>query len=732
MATHLSGGETGRLVVVASVTILGVALGATDVQAQSADPNATVLKPLVIEGRRQAEEKADGPVKGYTATRSATGIKSDVPIREIPQSVNVVTSDQMNDQGAQSMGEALRYTPGVSVENFGALSQTDAYTRVRGFRTDLYLDGTRLPIRGDGAASYAMEPWGLERIEVLKGPASSLYGASGPGGMINMVSKRPRADMQSEVQLQTGSYNRYQGAFDVGGAIIDDESALFRITGLMRDSDTQVDYAEDNRRFIAPSFTWKPGENTSFTLLGQYSDEKSNWPFFNLMPPSGTFLSNPNGQIPRSRNTGEPGYDRLDRYQYAVGYEVEHRFADNLSVRQNLRYGEVKSDVNAVANVFGFFFTADNRTIARVPIAALDKAEALTIDNRLEAKFGTGILEHNAIVGLDFRDEDSFRDFRQGAISFLDIYNPVYGAPIATPTTIAALNSTDERQIGVYAQDQIRLDGWLLSLSGRYDWVNSKIHNQITNVRTEQKDAEATGRAGLAYVFENGLTPYASVATSFQPVSGLDAAGRPFNPSTGIQYEAGIKYQPPGSQSLFTAAVFDLTQQNVVTADAFGFSRQTGEIRVRGLELEAKTQLTESWSLLASYAYLDAEVTKSQRAAELHRRPAETPDHQASLWTQYQFLDGLMNGLTVGAGVRYVGQSEDDSHTLQLPNYTLFDARLAYALGGLSPTLDGATLSVNGTNLTDKYYATGCFGTFATACALGPGRMITATLGYRW
>lgn len=730
MATHDSGGETRSLIVVAGMTILSVALAATDAHAQ-AQTDTTVLQPLVIEGKKR-EETGVGPVNGYSATRSTTGIKSDTPIKDIPQTVNVVTSDQMNDQGAQSMGEALRYTPGVSVENFGALSQTDAYTRVRGFRTDLYLDGTRLPVRGDGAASYAMEPWGLERIEVLKGPASSLYGASGPGGMINMVSKRPRADLQNEVQLQTGSYNRLQGAFDLGGPVTSDESALYRITGLIRDSDTQVDFAEDNRRFIAPSFTWKPSEDTTLTLLSHYSDEKSNWPFFNLMPPNGTFLSNPNGQIPRSRNTGEPDYDRLDRYQFSLGYDVEHHFADTLTVRQNLRYGEVKSDVNAVANVFGFFFTGDNRTIARVPIAALDKAEALTIDNRLEGKFDTGALGHSAIVGVDFRDEDSSRDFRQGAISFLDIYNPVYGAPIATPTTIAALSKTDERQIGAYAQDQIRFGSWLASFSGRYDWVQSKVHNQLTNVHTKQNDAEATGRAGLSYIFDNGIAPYISVATSFQPVSGLDAAGNPFTPSTGIQYEAGIKYQPPGSQSLFTAAVFDLTQQNVLTSDAFGFQRQTGEINIRGIELEAKTKLTEEWSLLASYAYLDAEVTKSQRVAELGRRPAETPDHQASLWTQYGFASGLANGLTVGGGVRYVGESEDDSHALKLPSYTLFDARIAYALGTLMPTLDGATLSVNGTNLTDKYYATGCFGTFATACALGPGRMVTATLGYKW
>jgi iron complex outermembrane receptor protein len=702
---------------------------------RSRSPRGVAPRARVIEAPAApaiSSAPSPGHVRGYVATVAGTGTKSNTPIVQIPQSINVVTADQIRDQGAQSVSQALGYTPGVSVSNFGALSPTDAYTRIRGFRADQYLDGTRLPIRGDGAASYAIEPYGLERIEVLKGPASGLYGSSGPGGIINMVSKRPTAVPFAEVQMQTGSYNRAQLGFDAGGPITSDKQFLYRLTGLVRDADTQVRYAEDNRRFIAPALTWQPTNQTSLTFLGHYSEEKSNWPFFNLVPPRGSLLPNPFGQIPRSTNTGEPGYDRLDRSQYGVGYAFEHRFNNDLIVRQSLRYGEVKSQVDAVANVFGFFFTNDSRTTTRVPISVYDAANALTVDNQVLAKFNTGFLSHSVVAGLDYRDEDSRRIFKQGGPSFLDIYAPVYGQFIPPPSFVAENSATKEQQLGLYLQDQIRLDSWLLSLGGRADWVDSRVSNFNNNRTVNQNDFATTGRVGVSYLFDNGVAPYVSYATSFQPVTGLSAAGTPFTPSTGEQYEVGVKYQPAGTNSLYTLALFDLTQQNVLTSDIFGFRRQTGEINVRGLEFEARTELTRSFSLIASYAYLDAKITSSLRTAEIGRRPAETPTHQAAFWSQYQFLEGQLNGLKLAAGVRYIGDTEDDSHTLRIPAYALLDARIAYDFGALRPELRGASFAVNMFNLTDKYYVTGCFGANATACALGQGRKILATLAYRW
>lgn len=687
---------------------------------------APVAQPLV------STAASPGQVVGYVATTAGTGTKNDTPIVQVPQTINVITADQIRDQGAQSVSQALGYTPGVSVGNFGALSPTDAYTRIRGFRADQYLDGTRLPIRGDGAASYAIEPYGLERIEVLKGPASGLYGSSGPGGIINMVSKRPTAVPFAEFMLQTGSFNRAQLNFDLGGPVTSDKQFLYRVTGVMREADTQVRYAEDNRRFIAPSLTWQPTNQTSLTFLGHYSEEQSRWPFFNLVPPAGSLLPNPFGQIPRFTNTGEPNYDRLDRSQYGVGYAFEHRFNNDLVFRQNVRYGEVRSKVDAVANVFGFFFTNDFRTTTRVPIDVLDQADALTVDNQMLAKFDTGPLSHSVVAGVDYRDEDSRRIFKQGGPSFLDIFSPVYGQFIPPPSVVADNSATKEVQTGLYLQDQIKLGSLLVSLGGRADWVDSRVSNFINGQAIGQNDFATTGRVGVSYLFDNGVVPYVSYATSFQPVTGLSATGTAFQPSTGEQYEVGVKYQPVGTNTLYTLAMFDLTQQNVVTSDVFGFRRQTGEINVRGVEFEARTEITRSFSLIASYAYLDAKITSSLRPGEIGRRPAETPMHQAAFWGQYQFLDGTLNGLKVAAGVRYVGDTEDDSHRLSIPDYALLDARIAYDFSALSPQFRGASLSVNGFNLTDRYYVTGCFGANATACALGQGRKILATLAYRW
>lgn len=692
---------------------------------------APVVQPQAV--RAISTAASPGQVVGYVATTGTTGTKSDVPLVQVPQSVNVITADQIRDQGALSVSQALGYTPGVSVSNFGALQPTDAYTRIRGFRADQYLDGMRLPIRGDGAASYAIEPYGLERIEVLKGPASGLYGSSGPGGLINMVSKRPTAVPFAEIELQTGSYNRAQAAFDLGGPITSDKQWLYRLTGLVRDADTQVRYAEDNRRFIAPSLTFQPNNQTSLTFLGHYSEEKSRWPFFNLVPPVGSILPNPNGRIARSTNTGEPGYDRLDRSQYGVGYAFEHRFTNDLIFRQNLRYGGVTSQVDAVANVFGFFFTNDNRTTARIPINAYDAADAFTIDNQLLAKFNTGALSHNVVAGIDYRDEDARRVFKQGtAPLFLNIFAPAYGQPVPAPTAVAEDFSAREKQLGLYLQDQVRLGSWLASLSGRADWVDSSFNNFRNNTVINQNDVATTGRAGLSYLFDNGVVPYVSYATSFQPVTGVGATGDAFTPSTGEQVEVGVKYQPVGTNSLFTLAYFDLTQQNVVASDVLGVRRQTGEIRVRGIEAEAKTEITREFSMMASYAYLDAEITKSARLAELGKRPAETPNHQASVWGQYQFLKGPLDGLKLAAGVRYVGQTEDDSHTLFIPDYALLDARVAYDFGALRRDLRGLSMAVNMFNLTDKYYVTGCFSVNATACALGQGRKVVASIAYRW
>jgi iron complex outermembrane recepter protein len=682
-------------------------------------------------------ERADGHVDGYVAKLTGTGSKTSTPIRELPQTINVITADQIRDQGAQSVSQALRYTSGVLSETFGAVSQFDTYTQIRGFQADFFLDGQRLPngVASTGWASSVIEPFGLERIEVLKGPASALYGQAVPGGLINMISKRPTETPIGEIQLQTGSFERKQAAIDIGGPVDKDKKLLYRFVAVGRNADTQVDFIQNNRAYIAPSFTWRPDLGTSLTVLGSYQAEWGGRTGFNYVPTSGTLLPNPFGRIPFSRYLGEPTFDTFDRQQAAIGYLFEHRFDNVFTVRQNLRYFESDVDLRAL-NRSGELL-ADQRTLNRFAFGIDAGAKALTIDNHLEADFRIGPFTHVALFGIDYRKEDNRYNVGRVAAPPIDVWNPVYGLPINNPgTTNFQISNSQEDLVGIYAQDQIKLANWVFTIGGRWDDAKSTSFTKtiFTPSATPLKqDPQAfTGRVGLNYLFDNGLTPYISYATSFRPTPGTSFAGVPFKPTTGEQVEGGLKYQPPGFNTLMTLALFDITQQNRLVADPvnLGSSIQIGEARVRGVEVESRTEITKGLNLIASYAHLDHEVTKRSVPAEIGRKLPQTPSDQGSLWAFYEFQSGPLWGFGFGGGVRYVGETYDLTNARITPGYDLYDAAIKYDFGKMNPQLKGAVLSVNAFNLFDKYYLSQC--TFGQGCTLGFRRSVLATLSYRW
>lgn len=680
-----------------------------------------------------------GPDSGYVARRTLAGAKTDTPVVEIPQTVNVITADQIRAQGAQTVGEALRYSAGVAAETYGASSQFDSYVRIRGFKADMFLDGMRLP---DGSATAdwttsVVEPYGLERIEILRGPSSGLYGQSGPGGIVNMVSKRPTATPLREVQFQTGSFSRLQGSFDFSGPIDPAGQFLYRLTGVVRQSQTQVDFMHDDRLFLAPAFTWRPNDDTTLTVLGQVLRDRNGHSSFNYLPTSGTLAPNPvNGRLPFNRYAGEPTFDRFDRDQAMIGYALDHRFNEVLSFSQNLRYTDNTVYLRAL-NRSGELL-ADNRTLNRNAFRIDASARAVTLDNRLVARFQTGPLAHTLLVGLDYRNEQSTYNVGRGPAPSIDIFNPTYGLPVTDPGINFQRKTADLRQVGVYAQDQIRFGGFVATFSGRHDW--SSVQTRTTTVSTNAlvaasaDDRAFSGRAGLSYVFDNGLAPYVSYSTSFQPTADTDFTGNVFRPLTSRQYEAGIKYQPAGVNASITAAVFDIRQQNTPTADTdptHPFGRiQLGEVSVRGFDVEARAQLGQGWGLIASYAYLDHHVTRSSVVTDIGKRLEATPVHQASLWADYTVQSGSLSGLTVGAGLRYVGGTFNGTNSVQAPAYALVDASLHYDLGHVSPRLAGAKLSVNAKNLFDTYYVSQCGN--VPGCTLGSRRTVLATLSYRW
>ena len=686
----------------------------------------TELGPVTVEAE---VESPFGPVKGYVANRSATGSKTDTPLIEIPQSISVITRDQLDDQGADSLSEALRYTPGVFGEAFGNDSRVD-FLQYRGFSEDgagVFQDG--LQLRSTGFAEFMPELYGAQRVDILRGPASVLYGQGSPGGLVNVQTKRPPAEFFAEAGVSGGSFEKIEGRFDVGGPVLQSESAFFRLTGLFRDSETQVDFVDDDRQFIAPAFTWKPQRNTSLTFLGYYQNDETG-STNQFLPAAGTVNSNPNGTISTSLFTGEPDFDRFDRTVFSLGYLFEHEFSNGIEVRQNARYSDLESDTETF---FGVGFVGDQRTLARLPFIVDSSAEIFVIDNQAQFNFRGGPVEQTLLVGFDYQRYDfdesqGVGSQASGTASVIDVFDPDYGTPLdasAIPITQDARVVQD--QFGIYLQDQFKIyEDLIVTLGGRLDIVASDRKDRRAGTKSDQDDSAFSGRAGIVYLTDIGLAPYASYSESFLPLIGFDSAGEAFEPETGQQFEIGLKYQPDGSDSSITVAAFDITRENVRTADPVNslLQVQTGEVRSRGIEVEGIASFDFGLDLIAGYTFQDVEITESNVAGEEGSRPAGVPEHQASLWSFYTLQDGLFSGLGFGAGVRYKGSTQGNStNTFTVDEYVLFDAAARYQWKNLS-------FSLNATNLFDNQHVASCTGDFA--CFYGSDRAVTAGLQFRW
>ena len=690
----------------------------------------TTLSPVTAEART---ESAYGPVDGYIAKRSATATKTDTPLIEVPRSISVVTADQIEAQGTTGVGgvtEVLRYTPGIVAAPRG-LTPDRSHIILRGFNYDdsIYRDG----MKGHGRdflsfAVTTIDTYGVERVEVLRGPASILYGAGRPGGLVNLVTKRPTEETFAEVEVDAGSYDQHGGKFDLGGAANDDKTLLLRMTGLVRDGDTQVDFVDTGRVYLAPALTWRATSDTTLTLLGQYQWDDSY--ATNFVPASGTVLKNPNGKILNTRYFGEPNFDESETDYFSIGYILDHKFSDAFQIDHKARYENFQYDQKALFANSGF--RADNRTMNRLSFIDDSDGYLVTTDTNGQFKFDLGPTANTALVGVDYKFAQHDRAFTGGAGPTLDAFNPVYGTPIVDVTSAFRSNTSEDlSQVGVYFQNQSKiLDRLVVTLGGRQDWAGSESKNNTANTTADKRDNAFTGQAGLAYLFDSGFVPYASYAESFEPQSGTDAAGAAFVPTTGTQYEIGVKYQPPGHNSLVTVSGFELTQQNVLTADPNNtrFNIQTGEVRVRGVELEGKANVWGGLNLLAAYTFLDAEVTKSN-GVDRGKVPVQVPAHSASLWADYTFPLGDLRGFGFGGGVRYVGESYgNNTNTFEVPSFTLFDAAIHYDVE--DGFLKGLRLAVNASNLLDESYIASCNG--VNSCFFGEARVVRGSVKYRW
>ncbi|HCN0064147.1 TPA: ferrichrome porin FhuA [Escherichia coli] len=731
--------------------VVATAVSGMSVYAQAAvEPKEDTI---TVTAAPAPQESAWGPAATIAARQSATGTKTDTPIQKVPQSISVVTAEEMALHQPKSVKEALSYTPGVAVGTRGA-SNTYDYLIIRGFAADgqsqnNYLNG--LKMQGNFYNDAVIDPYMLERAEIMRGPVSVLYGKSSPGGLLNMVSKRPTTEPLKEVQFKAGTDSLFQTGFDFSDALDDDGVYSYRLTGLARSANAQQKGAEEQRYAIAPAFTWRPNDKTNFTFLSYFQNEPETG-YYGWLPKEGTVEPLPNGKrLPIDFNEGAKN-NTYSRNEKMIGYSFDHEFNDTFTVRQNLRFAQNKVSQKSV---YGYGMCSDplyssnpssspcanvpqsqwGHTLTRQYVIDNEKLENFSVDTQLQSKFATGSVDHTLLTGVDFmrmrNDIDSWFGYA-GSVAPSDIYNLDrsdfdFGAHPNPSGPYRVL--LKQKQTGLYVQDQAQWDKVLVTLGGRYDWADQSSFNRDYGNKSERDDKEFTWRGGVNYLFDNGVTPYFSYSESFEPASQTDANGDLFAPSKGKQYEVGVKYVPEDRPIVVTGALYQLTKTNNLMADPNGslFSVEGGEIRARGVELEAKAALSASVNLVGSYTYTDAEYTTDTNYKG--NTPAQVPKHMASLWADYTFFDGPLSGLTLGTGGRYTGSSYGDpANSFKVGSYTVVDALVRYDLARVGMAGSNVALHVN--NLFDREYVASCFNTYG--CFWGAERQVVATATFRF
>ncbi|HYD16635.1 MAG TPA: TonB-dependent siderophore receptor [Candidatus Nanoarchaeia archaeon] len=662
---------------------------------------------------------------GYVAVASTSSTKSDTPLLETPQSVSVVTSDQMSARNVQTVNEAIQYTAGVSVNTYGSDSRYD-YINIRGFNQStygLFRDNSRWQ---SGQVSGQIDPYLIQEVDVIKGPSSVLFGQNTPGGLINLVTKRPQPTTTNELIWSFGSHERRQLQGDFGGPLGSDK-VRYRLTGLYRKSDTQVNYVPDNRWFVAPALTFAPTNNTTLTVLSDYQADDTGWGQF--LPSQGTLTDNPNGKISTDFFTGEPGYDYFHRKQWSAGTLFEHRFTDSFIVRNTFRHSKINYHGRTA---FGGGLQDDLRTLNRFGFGNSLDLELNTTDSQVFVKTKTGSIDHSILFGFDYSQSEAAIISGFALAPSIDVYNPVYGAAVPDLFTYEDFRQP-VRQTGAYFQDHIKIAKRLVAtVSGRQDWSKVTTDNRIMSSFEAQKASKFTGRVGLTYVAENGIAPYFSYSTSFLPQAGANADGEAFDPTDGKQFEGGVKFQPKNWNSFVTASLFQITQTNVLTPDprANGSDPKylnaqvaTGEIRSRGFELEGVASVLQGLNLHLSYSKLAQEVTAANDIS-LGKRPTLAPDQLFGVTADYTFTRGKLSGLGAGFGVRYVGETAGNAdNSLMVPSYGLMDLSVRYLW-------KNTEFLMSATNLADKTYVGVC--TSVSYCNYGAKRNIIGSVRYRW
>jgi iron complex outermembrane recepter protein len=659
-------------------------------------------------------------VEARGARTGATASKDGAPLRETPQAMNTIDAQTLALRRPLTLNEALRDVPGVVAGTAGRRGFDD-FT-IRGFSQSAF--AFRDGLRFDPGFLLEQELFGLQRIDVLKGPASVLYGTAGPGGVVNAISKTPDIEDFGMLEASAGSDALARLAFDTAGGIDAEGRWRYRLTALDSDRNDSVDGVGTRRDFLAPSLRWAPSDRTALTVFAVYQHDSFDRVL--ALPAAGTVLPNRNGDIDRDTYLGEPGRSGLASTQRQLGYRFEHRFDERFAIQQQARHTDY--DLGGL-NIIAGTLAANGRTLSRRGVTLDVQNRVTTLDTRLLANFGAGALRHEAVFGVDVLHFRNDQVQRNATLRAIDVFAPNYGGAIAL-TSLASDRLQKLTQTGAYAQWRTHVgERWVLLGGGRYDWVRDDIRNDLTARRSVQRDEAFTGRAGVVYLGEHGLAPYLSYATSFVPVSGNPTrGGEALRPEEGAQWEIGLRWDAPDGRFAASLAAFDLTRRNILSADPADtrFSVQVGEQVHRGLEAEATLRPHPAFDVNLNYAYLDAEITRSTTGNQ-GLRPANAPEHSGGVWTTLRMrgLGGFDPGfdLDVSLGARYLGERQGNTATVLLPDVTLIDAAVMARVGAWQ-------FALNGRNLSDRTWYAGASGT--AFVSIGESRSLQLTAGYRW
>ncbi|WP_438764735.1 TonB-dependent siderophore receptor [Kushneria sp. TE3] len=693
---------------------------------------------MVITGENLSD--VDGPTQGYTAQASDAGTKTATPLAETARTINVVTRQQLDDQGITNINDALLYTPGAFTGLAGASKRSDVVS-LRGFHggdvDNTFLDGLRLQSDPGAYSAMQIDPFFLERVDVVKGPASALYGRTMPGGMVSLTTKKPQSEQQGLFRLYGGSFDTYGAGIDVTGPLSDPDLGAYRFTALGSRSDTQFDVAKRERYALMPQLTLYPDEDTDLTLQAYLQHDPAG-DYHGAVPydlsVSGARFG---GTVDSSWSDADPANDVFRRNQRIFSYQLQHRFSDNLTFNSRARYTNMDVEVG---QVYQAGFTGNGAELARYYSGSDEDLQAFSTDNNLQYELMTGEVEHTLLAGVDFQRRKNDVKFsststtQETGVRPLDPFNPDYSGSALTRAPFGVTDDTRRvQQGGIYLQDQMRWDRWHLTLGGRQDFLDREYHSHLGGATDSRSDKAFSGSASLLYRFDSGIAPYYAYSEAFNPSADSSVDGAVPDPVKSQQHEIGIKYQPPGTRDLYQLAFYDLTQQNVQQRTSVSPVAyiSAGDIRSRGVELSANAALTDRLNMIAGYSYNDIEyrdsISQDGVNIESGKTPVLSPEQTASLWMQYDFTHGIRGGV----GGRYVkGSYADAQNTRKTGDYTLADAFVSVDLGEISNELDGATLKLNATNLFDKKYVTGCFN--ESYCYFGDERQVTATLDYRF